>query len=133
MVATFAGERVGDRAVRYPRLPAPLLLAIGRTAALRAVTGTIGVLALWTTIVTGSFGDQNPARNPAEYLTWIYFCAGLVILSGLVGYLWALINPWSAIYDLVKWGRRPMALLGLPDWVGVGPAAVFYLLYALFV
>ena len=132
MVAIFAGERVGERAVRYPRLPAPLLLAIGRTAALRAVTGAIGVLALLTIIVTGFFGDQNPARNPAEYLTWIYFWAGLVILSGLVGNLWTLLNPWTAIYDLVTWGRRPEPRFVLPDAVGVWPAAVVYLLFAMF-
>ena len=132
MVAIFAGERVGERAVRYPRLPAPLLLAVGRTAAFRAITGTIGLLALLAVIVTGFFGNQNPARNPAEYLTWIYFWAGLVILSGLVGNLWTLLNPWSAIYDLITWGRRPRPPLALPDWVGVWPAAVVYLLFAMF-
>ena len=132
MVAIFAGERVGEQAVRYPRLPAPLLLTIGRTAALRAITGALGVLALLTIIVTGLLGDQNPARNPAEYLTWIYFWAGLVILSGLVGNLWTLLNPWSAIYDLVTRGRRPEPRYALPDAVGVWPAAVVYLLFAMF-
>lgn len=132
MVAIFAGERVGERAVRYPRLPAPLLLAIGRTAVFRAITGTLGLLGLLAIIVTGFFGDQNPARNPAEYLTWIYFWAGLVILSGLAGNLWTLLNPWSAIYDLITWGRRPKPRLALPNWVGVWPAAVVYLLFAMF-
>ncbi|HKA51811.1 MAG TPA: hypothetical protein VKK19_19695 [Candidatus Dormibacteraeota bacterium] len=132
MVAIFAGERVGERAVRYPRLRAPLLLAIGRTAVFRAISGTVGVLALLAIIVTGFFGNQNPARNPAEYLTWIYFWAGLVILSGLVGNIWTLVNPWSAIFDLVTWGRRPRPPLRLPDRVGVWPAAGVYLLFALF-
>jgi len=132
MVAIFAGERVGERAVRYPRLAAPLLLAVGRTGAFRAITGTIGVLGLLAVIVTGFLGNQNPARNPAEYLTWIYFWAGLVILSGLVGNLWSLLNPWSAIYDLITRGRRPKPPLALPDWIGVWPAAVVYLLFAMF-
>ena len=132
MVAVFAGERIGERAVRYPRLSAPVLLAIGRNAVFRAATGAIGVLALLAIIVSGFFGDQNPALNPAEYLTWIYFWAGLVIVSGLVGNLWTLLNPWAAIYDLVTLGRRPKAPLTLPESLGVWPAAGVYLFFAMF-
>ena len=59
MVAVFASDRTGEKAVRYPRLAAPFLLAVGRSPALRAVTGTIGVLALLAVIVCGLFGVQN--------------------------------------------------------------------------
>ncbi|TMC11018.1 MAG: hypothetical protein E6J41_07105 [Chloroflexi bacterium] len=132
MVAVFASDRTGEKAVRYPRLAAPFLLAVGRSPALRAVTGTIGVLALLAVIVCGLFGVQNALQNPASYLTWIYFWAGLVILSGLVGNLWTLLNPWTAIYDLVTRGRRPLPPLRLPEAIGVWPAAVLYLLFVLF-
>jgi hypothetical protein len=132
MVAIFAGDRTGEKAVRYPRAAVPLLLSIGRSPVLRAITGTIGVLALLTVIVCGLFGVQNALRNPASYITWIYFWAGLVILSGLVGNLWTLLNPWTAIYDLVTRGRRPTPPLRLPDAIGVWPAAVLYLLFVLF-
>jgi hypothetical protein len=131
MVAIFAGERTGERAVRYPRLAAPALLAIGRSPVFRAVTSAIGALALLTVVVTGLFGSQNPVRNPSQYLTWIYFWAGLVILSGLVGNLWTLFNPWTALYDLVTLGRRPAPRLQLPDAIGVWPAAAVYLLFVL--
>jgi len=132
MVALFAGDRTGDRAVHYPRFSAPFLLAIGRSPVLRGITGTIGVLALLAIVVCGLFGVQNALQNPASYLTWIYFWAGLVILSGLVGNLWTLLNPWSAIYDAVTRGGRPAPRLHLPDSVGVWPAAVIYLLFVLF-
>ena len=39
--------------------------------------------------------------NPAEYFVWIFFWAVTVILSGLVGNLWYLLNPWAAIYDAI--------------------------------
>ena len=131
MVAIFASDRTGERAVRYPRLEAPALLAIGRSPVFRAITGAIGVLVLLAIIVTGLFGSQNAVRNPSQYLTWIYFWAGLVILSGLVGNLWTLFNPWTALYDLVTLGRRPAPRLRLPESLGVWPAAAAYLLFVL--
>ncbi len=52
-----------------------------------------------------------------------------MILSGLVGNLWYLLNPWAAIYDAV----RRLARLG-PVWklpgVGVWPATFFYFAFA---
>jgi hypothetical protein len=131
MVAIFATDRTGERAVRYPRRAVPPLLALGRSPVLWAITGGIGVLTLLAIIVTGLFGSQTADRNPSQYLTWIYFWAGLVILSGLVGNLWTLLNPWAAIYDLVTRGRRPAPRLRLPESIGVWPAAVVYLLFAL--
>jgi hypothetical protein len=132
LVAIFATEHIGEKAVRYPRLAAPWLLPIGRWPGLRAITGTIGVVTLVAIVVTGLFGTQNPAFNPSQYLTWIYFWAGLVFLSGLVGNLWTLLNPWTAIYDLITRGRRPEPRLRFPDSVGVWPGALVYLLFALF-
>jgi hypothetical protein len=131
MVALFAGDRVGARAISYPRRESRLLTRIGRTPYPRAVGGAIGVLGLLAIIVSGLFGSQEPTRNPAEYLTWIYFWAALVILSGLVGNLWVLLNPWAAIYD-VTLGRRPRPVRTLPEWLGIWPAAVAYFLFAAF-
>ncbi|HEY4024873.1 MAG TPA: hypothetical protein VGO86_00470 [Candidatus Dormibacteraeota bacterium] len=131
LVAVFASDRTGARAVRYPRLAVPFLLALGRSRVVRAITGAIGVLALLTVIVTGLFGAQSADRNPGNYLTWVYFWAGLVILTGLVGNLWTLLNPWAALYDLATLGRRRAPRLRLPATVGVWPAALVYLLFAL--
>jgi hypothetical protein len=110
----------------------PWLLALGRSRVVRAITGGVGVLALLAIIVTGFLGSSNPSLNPAEVLTWIYFWAGLVLLSGLVGNLWTLFNPWTAIYDLLPAGRRQAPPLRLPEGLGVWPAAAVYLLFALF-
>ena len=132
MVAIFASDKTGERAVHYPRLAAPFLLAVGRSPVFRAITGGIGVLVLLAVVVTGLLGVQNALQNPASYLTWIYFWAGLVILSGLVGNLWTLFNPWTAIYDLATLGRRPGPRFRLPEGTGVWPAAVLYLLFVLF-
>jgi hypothetical protein len=129
LVAAFAGEQVGAKAVQYPRRPVALLLQIGRSPWPRAVGGVLGVLGLLAIAIAGLFGSSNAALNPAEYLTWIYFWAGLVILSGLVGNLWYLLNPWAAIYDLVTRFVPLGPVWKLPE-VGVWPAAAAYFVFA---
>jgi len=132
MVAVFASDRTGARAVAYPRRPAPLLLALGRSPVVRVLTGAIGVLSLLTVVATGYLGSQNALYNPASYLVWIFFWAGMVILSGVVGNLWTLFNPWTALYDLATRGGRPLPRLRLPESAGIWPAALVYLLFTLF-
>jgi hypothetical protein len=132
MVAVFLGDRVGDRAITYPRREVGWLTQIGRTRAPRLVGGIVGVLALAAIVATGLFGSQEPTRSPAEYLTWVYFWAALVILCGLVGNLWTLVNPWAAIYDVALGRWRPRPVRALPDWLGIWPAVVGYFLFAAF-
>ena len=129
LVVVFAGEQVGARAVKYPRRPVPILAAAARTAWPRIAGGVIGVAGLVAIVITGLFGSSNPLLNPAEYLTWIYFWAALVILSGLVGNLWYLVNPWAAVYDLLSKSIRPRPMRALPN-VGVWPAAAAYFAFA---
>jgi len=129
LVVLFSGDQVGAKALEYPRRAVPWLLPIARSAAPRAAGGTLGALALLAVVVTGFFGSSNPVYNPAEYITWIYFWAGTVILSGLVGNLWYLLNPWAALFDLAARVVRFTPPLKLPG-VGVWPAAAAYLAFA---
>src|SRR3984893_7910138 len=85
LVVLFAGEQVGEKALQYARRPVPWLASLARSRWPRIIGGSLGVAGLLTIVITGLFGSANPVLNPAEYLTWIYFWAGLVILSGLVG------------------------------------------------
>jgi len=136
LVVLFAGDQVGAKALQYPRRPVPTLASIARTSWPRLIGGVIGVAGLLAIVVTGLFGAQKrPDLNPAEYLTWIFFWAALVIVSGLIGNLWYLVNPWSAIYDAVaKLGRPSPGLRpGAPRMagsLGVWPAAAAYFSFA---
>jgi hypothetical protein len=94
------------------------------------VGGLIGVLGLAAIIITGLFGAPDATRNPAEYLTWIYFWAATVILSGLIGNLWYLLNPWAALFDAIARFVRLRPVLKLPDRVGIWPAVVAFFLFA---
>ena len=131
VVVLFAGDQVGAKALRYPRRPLPFLVPVGRSPWPRLVGGLVGILALATVVITGLLGSANPTRNPAEYLTWIYFWAATVIVSGLVGNLWHLLNPWAAMYDALSRFARLGPVWKLPE-VGVWPAVAAYFLFACF-
>jgi len=133
LVVLFASDQVGAKVIQYPRRAVPFLLPIARSPWPRIVGGTIGVLGLAAIILTGLLGANKPELNPAEYITWIYFWAGTVILSGLVGNLWYLLNPWAAIYDgLKKLGLPSPPLRGghMVGSLGIWPAVVAYSLFA---
>ena len=135
LVVLFAGDQAGAKAIQYPRRAVAFLLPIARSPWPRIVGGTIGVLGLAAIVITGLFGSPDATKNPAEYLTWIYFWAATVILSGLVGNLWYLLNPWAAIYDGLRRLGLPSPPLrgGAPHKVvsaGIWPAVVAYILFA---
>ena len=129
LVVLFAGEQVGAKAIQYPRRAVPFLTAAGRSPWPRVVGGVLGVFGLLVVVVAGFFGSTNAYYNPAEYFTWIYFWALTVILSGVVGNLWSLLNPWAAIFDTVARFVRIKPVWKLPD-VGVWPATAAYLSFA---
>ena len=129
LVVLFAGEAVGPKAIEYPRREARWLLPAARSPWPRIIGGFIGVVALLTVIVGGLFGSSNAFDNPAEYVVWIFFWAITVILSGLVGNIYYLLNPFAAIYDAITRFVRPPAPRRLPE-LGIWPAALAYFLFA---
>ncbi|MHB8588818.1 MAG: hypothetical protein ACYDA0_08195 [Candidatus Dormibacteraceae bacterium] len=129
LVVLFTGDQVGAKALQYPRRPVPAAASIARTRWPGIVGGVVGIAGLAATVVTGLFGSSNPLYNPAEYIVWIYFWAGLFIISGLVGNLWYLVNPWAAIYNAMSKVGRAVPVLKLPN-VGVWPAAAAYFSFA---
>ncbi|MDQ6918691.1 MAG: hypothetical protein M3Z98_04950 [Candidatus Dormibacteraeota bacterium] len=119
MVVLFAGDKLGEEAVSYPRRRDTWLEGAANAAWPRVAGAAIGVFGLVAVIVTGLFGSQNPFYNPAEYLVWVYFWSATVILAGLVGNLWALLNPWAALYALLRRPDPPDAGSGSGIWGAV--------------
>src|SRR5262245_3270736 len=129
LVVLFAGDTSGSDGTSYPRRAVPWLTRIARTTGPRIAGALIGVLGLLIVVISGFFGSSVAFYNPAEYIVWIYFWAATAILSGLVGNLWSLLNPWTAIYDVLARLVPARALLKQPR-VGVWPAVVAYLAFA---
>src|SRR5438067_4580413 len=129
LVVLFAGEQVGAKAIAYPRRAVPWLVGVARSPWPLATGGTIGILALLIVVISGFFGSTTAFYNPAEYVVWIFFWAVTVILSGLVGNLWYLLNPWTATFDAVARVIHVTPRRKLPD-VGLWPAAAAYFVFA---
>src|SRR5437879_4995235 len=66
MVAVFAGDKVGSRALTYPRVEVGWLTRLARTPVPRAAGGTVGVLGLLAIAITGIAGSQQAISNPAS-------------------------------------------------------------------
>jgi hypothetical protein len=95
----------------------------------------VGLLAL--VIVAGLFGSQDPIRNIAPAMIWIIAWVGLAFLSLLLGEVWALINPWNTVFTFAESSYRRIragAVLGsgrrYPEWLGVWPAFLLFVLFA---
>jgi hypothetical protein len=115
---------------RFDLLRLPLArLAASRPVRLGAQLVAVGLAAL---VLVASFaGDQSPTRNLAPTVIWVAWWVGFAYLSALAGDLWAVVNPWSAIF---RWGeallrprREPRRY---PVWLGAWPAVVLFLVFA---
>jgi hypothetical protein len=130
MVVLFAGDKLGEAAVDYPRWRAAWLDRVAAARWPRVAGGVIGVLGLAAVILTGLLGSQTAFYSPAEYIVWVYFWAATMILAGLLGNLWTLLNPWAAIHALMGSPvavRKAQATNARPH-LGIWPAVVTYFL-----
>ena len=130
--------RSGATAADYPRynlLGTPL----GRLLAsrpLREAIRTLGVAILGLYLVAGFAGSDDPNANPAPVLTWVWFWVGLAYASALAGNLWALLNPWNALFGWAEGvcrilrKRPPERLREYPDWLGAWPSVGLFLVFA---
>jgi len=117
--------RRGDDAP-YPRL-ALLRLHPLALEALHAMS----VCVFFVVIAAGLFGTQDPFRNLAPAFVWIVWWIGFTYLSAAAGDLWAVLNPWQALYrwaEAIVRKMRPAARRGphwnLPAGVGIWPATM---------
>jgi hypothetical protein len=119
----------------YPRLPI-LNYRVGRLLAnpvavflLRLVSAALLVLV----ICGGFFGPENPFENIAPTAIWVIWWVGFAYLSGLVGDIWSLLNPWASIYTGLEkvWmalsgKRRFGAGIEWPSWLDKWPSVLLF-------
>ncbi len=116
------------------RSRAGLLLA--RPAVLDAFRG-LSVALFLLLVVAGLWGNQYPTKNLDPTLVWVIWWVGLAYVSALGGNLWALINPWKAvfgwaerIYHRLRPGAELSRRLPYPAALGVWPGVGLFLAFA---
>ena len=94
----------------YPRFNL-LGTPIGRLFAHPLVTNalrTISVAMLVLIVVAGFIGDTNPFKNIVPTTVWVIWWVGFAYISGLLGDLWAVVNPWNAIFRVYEWVQKKL-------------------------
>jgi hypothetical protein len=102
---------------------------------IRVIAQVVAVAALILIVVAGIVGDQTPTRNLAPTAIWIAWWVGFSYLSALVGNVWALVNPWAAIFEwcerILSKSRAPRrAKINWPQHLGVWPAIGLFIVFA---
>ena len=126
----------GDRTVRrYPTFNV-LGTAAGRLIAgpvMRFVLRLFALFMLVLVVVAGLIGDSDPFNNIAPTTVWVIWWVGFAYISGMLGDLWALLNPWRTVYEVAEWlfmRFRPNRRLGLnmnyPRGLASWPAVVLF-------
>jgi hypothetical protein len=84
-------------------------------------------------VVAGLIGVTDPFKNIAPTAVWVVWWVGLAYISGLLGDLWALINPWKSVFESIEWllakllpGKRLGLNLPYPEKLGNWPAVVLF-------
>ncbi|UCI19833.1 hypothetical protein FJ970_02320 [Mesorhizobium sp. B2-1-8] len=85
-------------------------------------------------IAAGFLGSRDPLSNPLPLVIWTLLWAGLTLLQGVFGDLWAWLNPWYGPWRLLSRlsGRGDEAAWQLPQSLGRWPAVVMFIAFAWF-
>ncbi|HEV2954334.1 MAG TPA: hypothetical protein VG015_09600, partial [Candidatus Dormibacteraeota bacterium] len=133
LAAALEGSSTVDPNRPYPRWRAGWLLPIATSRPLLVACRVLGPVLLGIVIVTALAGPPDPLQNAAAYLIWIYAWVVLALLAAAIGNLWALINPFDAIYQgLVRLFHLNGPRRILPERAGIWPAVLLFLLVAWF-
>lgn len=90
------------------------------------VVFSLGVLAA---LAAGFLGPRAAAENFAPAFIWAVWFKGLGLLAMLIGTPWVLLSPWRNVHRLLsRLEGESLSMIDYPDWVGVWPAVVGFVL-----
>jgi hypothetical protein len=123
MIGVFATGQSPERVSR------PIEIQVDVPRAAWTFLRGLSVVLLVLTILTGLFGTQNPFSNFSLTFFWIGFVLAFAYLTALFGDVYAFINPWRVLCDMIQ-RLRPMAFKGhvpYPAWLAYYPALALYM------
>lgn len=69
----------------------------------------VGLLA-WLWVVAQAIAGGTSDAEVASTILWIFGWIGLALVSALLGPVWAWLDPFTTLYDLIAWVMRPTGL-----------------------
>ena len=112
------------------RLFTPLPLTRRSVAKIRPTTSILAALFLGLMIWAGLTGSRDPLANPMPLFIWTVFWIGFVTVQGLIGDLWAYLNPFTGPLSLIRRVFGPQTYPRLPPELGHGLGIVAFLAFA---
>ena len=85
----------------------------------------------WRLLAAGFAGSRDPLSNPLPLTIWTLLWVGLTLVQGIVGNVWAWIDPLYGPYRLARRLGLP-ALVRLPARLGYWPAVIQFAGFAWF-
>lgn len=105
---------------------------IARLPRWNATLSSAAALAIAAVLVVAGFtASRDPLDNPLPLVVWTLWWVGFTFLVAIVGNLWAILNPWRALYRLVAAVLR-VAPRPYPDRLGYWPAVLLLLAFGWF-
>ncbi len=130
IVGYFGSAPAARRARAAPDvLSAPGLRPLVRRLYLRQGLRALGLLCLALCLLSGYFGTRDPYRNFNMTFFWVVFVLGFAYLTAIIGDLYALMNPWRTLAELVGrvWRGFLRGRLRYPARLAYWPALVLYM------
>ena len=118
--------------LQHPRLRRVLTIPPG----VRTLCGLAGVAAYGAVVYSAFAGTSVPTANLAPTAIYVAFWVGIPVLSVLLGDVFALFNPWRALYRWISGAARRIhpsldaEPLAYPRWLGRWPAAAGIVAFA---
>ncbi|MDZ5699319.1 hypothetical protein [Chelativorans sp. M5D2P16] len=99
----------------------------------RATISFLSFLVFALLLYAGATGSRDPLANPLPLTVWTLVWVGLTLAHGLLGNLWAWLNPWYGPWRLaVRLGLPETGWLRLPDALAYRPALLLFFAFAWF-
>ncbi|HEY1078314.1 MAG TPA: hypothetical protein VGE51_16580 [Fontimonas sp.] len=98
---------------------------------LRPLLQGLALLCLLLCLLTGFFGSRDPYRNFNMTFFWVVFVLGFAYLTALIGDLYAAINPWRTLAELIGrwWPRYLQGRIAYPPGLAYWPALALFMLF----
>lgn len=112
----------------YPSVKSITLSRLLNNSIFINIAKVISVLLFVLTIVSGLFGVDAAYLNFNMTFFWIFCVTGLTILSGFMGNIYALLNPWKIIIDFYQKLAGPVIpYIEYPKRAGYYPALIIFI------